>query len=319
MSDRLRGIAAGQGLGPGRYNGGGRNKKPLRGGGGGIQEQLSSFNRTILKSVHNPWFNTKLSPLIKPVDNPTISPENLELLVSVFKMQFNLFREQLENFKKGGTFFIASSSTVDYKSSCDKIIAYLEDIITIMSSEEFISYFTTNCSGKSYEECIKSMSSYILMFPFIFDTDTSSWYLNYTYPFSVCLNEHILSLLENKPKDPENLDRIEKIIKFIRERKTSSSDSPTTPLEYGKNMPFNTAVTFVIMSECIKNGTQQQFLDQRKLYNEQSELLLTEPSSDNLRKFIEQQLLPLIRKDTNSDNTDGEQHDSGIVDLDKEK
>jgi hypothetical protein len=138
------------------------------------------------------------------------------------------------------------------------------------------------------------------MFPFIFDAETSSWYLNYTYPFSVCLNEYILSLLENKPKDPENLNRIEEIIKFIRERKTSSSDSPSTPLEYGKKMSFNTAVTFVIMSECIKTGTQQQFFEQHKLYKQQSNLHLTKFDDNSLREFFLKQLSPLNK---NGDDT----------------
>jgi hypothetical protein len=143
------------------------------------------------------------------------------------------------------------------------------------------------------------------VFPFIFDTETNSWYLNYTYPFNVCLNDYILSLLENKPKDQKNLNRIEEIIKFIRERKTSSSDSPSTPLEYGKKMSFNTAVTFVIMSECIKTGTQQQFFEQHKLYKQQSNLHLTKFDDNSLREFLKQ-LSPLIPKDTNGDTSDVE-------------
>lgn len=283
------------GVGKKHQNGGQPESEPES------EPELSLFDETVSAAVENPWFSKELSPLIKSVINPTISHENLELLIKVLKNQFKILKDQLDKFEKGGKFFMFSNSTaVNYWSSCTTIIKYLNAIFDIMSSEEFIAYFTTNCSGKSYEECIKSMSSYVLMFPFIFDTETSSWYLNYTYPFKVCLNEYILSLLENKPKDPENLDKIEEIIKFIRERKTSSSDSPSTPLEYGKKMSFNTAVTFVIMSECIKTGTQQQFFEQHKLYKQQSNLHLTKFDDNSLREFFLKQLSPLNK---NGDDT----------------
>jgi len=294
QSPRLAGVPPVPGLGNGGRQSGGMTR--------------SSFDRMLLEAVDNYSFNTDPSPQIKPVDNPKISPENLKLLVSVLKMQFNLFREQLENFKKGGTFFIASGSTVDYKSSCTTIIKYLNAIFDIMSSEEFISYFTTNCSGKSYEECIKSMSSYVLMFPFIFDTDTNSWYLNYTYPFSVCLNEYILSLLslsDSESKYPIIINFVSKLKPNLKPN--SESNSPITPLEslstlldYGKIMPFNNAVTFVLLYECIKNSTQREFKEQLKLYNEQSELLLKEFDDNSLREFFLKQLSPLNK---NGDDT----------------
>jgi hypothetical protein len=270
------------------------------------EPKLSLFDETVSAAVENPWFSKELSPLIKSVINPTISHENLELLIKVLKNQFKILKDQLDKFEKGGNFFMFSNSTaVNYWSSCTTIIKYLNAIFDIMSSEEFIAYFTTNCSGESYQECIKLMRQYVIVFPFIFDTETNSWYLNYTYPFNVCLNDYILSLLENKPKDQKNLNRIEEIIKFIRERKTSSSDSPSTPLEYGKKMSFNTAVTFVIMSECIKTGTQQQFFEQHKLYKQQSNLHLTKFDDNSLREFLKQ-LSPLIPKDTNGDTSDVE-------------
>ena len=294
-SPRLAGRIAGPGLG----NGGRQS--------GGVGN-VSLFDNMLAEAIKNGPFNTNLSPQIKPIDNPKISPENLKLLVSVLKMQFNLFREQLENFKKGGTFFIASSSTVDYKNSCTTIIKYLNAIFDIMSSEEFILYFTTNCSGKSYEECIKSMSSYVLMFPFIFDTDTNSWYLNYTYPFSVCLNEYILSLLslsDSESKYPIIINFVSKLKPNLKPN--SESNSPITPLEslstlldYGKIMPFNNAVIFVFMYECIKNSTQREFKEQLKLYNEQSELLLKEFDDNSLREFFLKQLSPLNK---NGDDT----------------
>ena len=293
-SPRIAGMIAGPGLGNGGRQSGGMT--------------LSSFDTMLLEAVDNHSFNTDPSPQIKLDDNPEISSDNLKLLVSVLKMQFNLFREQLENFKKGGTFFIASGSTVDYKSSCTTIIKYLNAIFDIMSSEEFISYFTTNCSGKSYEECIKSMSSYVLMFPFIFDTDTNSWYLNYTYPFSVCLNEYILSLLslsDSESKYPIIINFVSKLKPNLKPN--SESNSPITPLEslstlldYGKIMPFNNAVTFVLMYECIKNSTQREFKEQLKLYNEQSELLLKEFDDNSLREFFLKQLSPLNK---NGDDT----------------
>jgi len=266
----------------------------------GGQPELSLFDETVSAAVENPWFSKERSPLIKSVINPTISHENLELLIKVLKNQFKILKDQLDKFEKGGNFFMFSNSTaVNYWSSCTTIIKYLNAIFDIMSSEEFISYFTTNCSGKSYEECIKLMRQYVIVFPFIFDTETNSWYLNYTYPFNVCLNDYILSLLENKPKDQKNLNRIEEIIKFISERKTSSSLSPSTPLEYGKKMSFNTAVTFVIMSESITNGTKSQFVEQYNLYKQQSNLHLTKFDDNSLREFLKQ-LSPLNK---NGDDT----------------
>jgi hypothetical protein len=283
----------------------GIQKQPLVGGQYGGDDNVSSFDIMLLAAVHNPWFSKELSPLIKSVINPTISHENLELLIKVLKNQFKIFKDQLDKFEKGGKFFMFSNSTpVNYRSSCTTIIKYLNAIFDIMSSEEFIAYFTTNCSVESYQECIKIMRQYVIMFPFIFDAETSSWYLNYTYPFSVCLNEYILSLLENKPKDPENLNRIKEIINFVSNLKTiSRTELDVTPLEYGKKMPFNVAVTFVIMSECIKTGTQQQFFEQHKLYKQQSNLHLTKFDDNSLREFFLKQLSPLIPKDTNGDTS----------------
>jgi hypothetical protein len=273
-----------------------RRFTPLTGGEG----QKSSFNGGLIellkKLLKQDWLYKNLLEQKLPVTSPA-SPDHLKILRSLLETQFKLFIYQLANFKKEGKFFIASNSTVDYKSSCTTIIEFLECIINIMSSAECIQDFSEKCSGKSYEECDKIMCSYVLMFPFIFDTETSSWYLNCTYPFSVCLNEYILSLLDL----PSIESKYQNIINFVSSLKTSSSDSPSNPLEYGKKMSFNTAVTFVIMYKCIKTGTQQQFSEQYKLYKQQSNLQLTKFDDTSLREFFLKQLLPLIPKDPNSD------------------
>ena len=172
--------------------------------GGEPESELSVFDKTLTEYADTDWFNKEPSELIKPVNNPPISDENLKLLVEALKTQFNKFNDQLEEFKKKETMFVmTTSSSIDYKSSCDEIIAYLKNIIDIMSSPECIQAFTDSCQKKSYDECIKIMSSYVVMFPFIFDTER--WYLNYSYPFSVCFNEYILSLLnlsDSKSKYP---------------------------------------------------------------------------------------------------------------------
>ena len=88
----------------------------LRGGGhgqsGGVGN-VSPFAKMLAQAIKNYLFNTKKSPLIEPVAKPKISPENLELLVSVLKTQFNIFKNQLDNFEKEGKFCIASNSTND--------------------------------------------------------------------------------------------------------------------------------------------------------------------------------------------------------------
>jgi hypothetical protein len=276
----------------------------------------SSFETRLVEIViQNPSFNSKLLLIHhEDVEPSEISGENLKSLVLVLKTQFNFFKEQLSKFQEGGKFFMLLGSSNDYKSSCNAIISYLGDIIDIMSSEEFTAYFIKECTGKSYEECIKIMNSYAVMFPFIVETNTSSWYLNYTYPFSVCLNEYILSLLNSQSKDSANSDVIEKIIKFVSELKTSASQSTSTPLEYGKNMPFNNAVTFVIMAECRKEGIQslQQFFDDYKLYNEQSKIQLTVFDDNSLPEFLKR-LSPL--KKSGDDSGDDTDDDSGEVEV----
>ena len=251
--------------------------------GGEPESELSVFDKTLTEYADTDWFNKEPSELIKPVNNPPISDENLKLLVEALKTQFKKFYDQLKEFEKKETkFFMSTSSSVDYKSSCAKITAYLQNIIDIMRSQG-IQAFTESCKEKSYDECIKSMSSYVVMFPFIFDEKTKIWYLNYTYPFSVCFNEYILSLLnlsDSESKYPE-------IINFVSSLKTiSRSVSPSTPLGYGKIMPFNNAVTFVILNECKEKGTQQEFQKQVELYNEQSRLQLTKFDDSSLQQFL---------------------------------
>ena len=292
QSPRLIGLVPGPGL-----HGGGHGQS------GGVTP--SSFAKMLVQAIKNYLFNTKKSPLIEPVAKPKISPENLELLVSVLKTQFNIFKNQLDNFEKEGKFCIASNSTNDYKRYCKEIIEFLNCIIDIMSSTECIQDFTTNCSGKSYEECIKSMSSYVLMFPFIFDTETSSWYLNYTYPFSVCLNEYILSLLDSQSNGSVNSEIIKKIINFVSKlKKIAYIERDITPLEYGKNIPFNNAVSLVIMDKCKEESTEslKKFIGDDKLYKENTKLQLTKFDDKSLRTFIEK-LSHLIPKDTSDDTS----------------
>ena len=279
----------------------------------------SSFEARLVEIViQNPSFDSELLLIHdEDVEPSKISGENLKSLVLVLKTQFNLFKEQLSKFQdqEGGKFFMFLGSSNDYKKYCNAIISYLGNIIDIMSSEEFTAYFIKECTGKSYEECIKIMNSYVVMFPFIFDIDTSSWYLNYTYPFSVCLNEYILYLLDNQSKDSVNSDVIEKIIKFVGELKTSASQSTSTPLEYGKNMPFNNAVTFVILAECRKENTQssQQFSNDYKLYNEQSKLQLTVFDDNSLPEFLKR--LSSLKK-SGADSDDADDDDDGVGDVD---
>ena len=287
QSPRVAGLVPGPGL-----RGGGHGQS------GGVTP--SPFAKMLAQAIKNGPFNTKKSPLIEPVAKPKISPENLELLVSVLKTQFNIFKNQLANFEKEGKFCIASNSTNDYKRYCKEIIEFLNCIIDIMSSTECIQDFTTNCSGKSYEECIKSMSSYVLMFPFIFDTETSSWYLNYTYTFSVCLNEYILSLLDSQSNGSVNSEIIKKIINFVSKlKKIAYIERDITPLEYGKNIPFNNAVSLVIMDKCKEESTESlnKFIGDNKLYKENTKLQLTKFDDKSLRTFIKQ-LSHLIPKDT---------------------
>jgi len=286
----------------------GVNKNLLSGG--QLESELSVFDKTLTEYVDTNWFNTEPSELIKPVNNPPISDENLKLLVEALKTQFKKFDDQLKEFEKKETkFFMSTSSGVDYKSSCDKIIAYLKNIIGIMSSPECIRAFTESCKEKSYGECIKSMSSYVVMFPFIFDESTKNWYLNYTYPFSVCFNEYILSLLnlsDSESKYPE-------IFKFVTNLKTiSRSKLTSTPLDYGKIMPFNDAVTFVILNECNGKGTKilQEFVDENKLYNEQSRLQLTEFDDISLQHFLSGFVVELGQyEDTSSE---GDEHNDEV-------
>jgi hypothetical protein len=286
---------------------------PLTGGEG----QKSSFNGGLIELLKRDWLYKNPLEQTLPVTSPA-SPDHLKILRSLLETQFNIFENQLANFKKEGNeicMFLGTSN--NYKTYCKEIIEFLECIINIMSSAECIQDFSDKCSGKSYEECDKIMCSYVLMFPFIFDTETSSWYLNCTYPFSVCLNEYILSLLENKPKDSENLDRIEKIINFVKKLKEISyTPRDDTPLEYGKNMPFNVAVTFVIMDKCKNHGEEslQKFSDDNEQHKKKSNLQLTVPDDENLRKFIEQLSPRLIPKDTSRDVNNG----SYAVDLDTE-
>ena len=285
---------------------------PLHGGEG----QKSSFNDGLIKLLPVTWLHNEQLQKESTVTSPA-SPDHLKILRSVLETQFNLFKNLLESFKEEGNkicMFLGTSN--NYKTYCNEINEFLECIINIMSSAECIQDFSDKCSGKSYEECDKIMCSYVLMFPFIFDTETSSWYLNCTYPFSVCLNEYILYLLKNQPKDSVNSRVIEKIIIFVSKLKEISyTQLDDTPLEYGKNMPFNVAVTFVIMDKC-KNDSKEslrKFIDDDKQHKEKSNLQLTVPDDDNLRKFIEQ-LSRLIPKDTSRDVNNG----SYAVDLDRE-
>ena len=279
----------------------------------GGQTESSLFEKTLTEYADTDWFNKEPSELIKPVNNSPISDENLKLLVEVLKTQFKKFDDQLKELEKDeSTFFMSANSSINYRSLCDEIIAYLKNIIDIMSSPECIQAFTESCKQKSYNECIKIMSSYVIMFPFIFDTER--WYLNYSYPFSVCFNEYILSLLNlsgGESKYPE-------IFKFVTNLKTSSSDSPSTPLEYGKKMSFNTAVTFVIMSKCIKTGTQQQFLEQYELYNKQSSIPLTKFDDKSLSEFVLKYKVESYDYDTSADADDADDADYEDIGVDKE-
>lgn len=273
----------------------------------------SLFDETLTQAVENPWFSKELSPLIKPDINTPISSENLKLLIQVLKNQFKIFKDQLDKFEQGNFFFMSSNITaVNYRNSCTTIIEYLNAIFDIMSLPECIEDFTESCKGKSYEECIKSMSSYVIMFPFIFDEKTMSWYLNYTYPFRVCLNEYILSLLDL----PDIKSKYQNIINFVSSLKTiSKSKSDSTPLDYAKHMPFNNAVTFVLMSECIRNRTQQEFSKQVELYNEQSKIQLTEFNDERLPDFLSSFDVKLTDyEDTSAEGDDADEAEADDAD-----
>jgi hypothetical protein len=289
------------------------NFVPLSGGEGQKSSfSAASFKNGLKKLLPVTWLHNIPLQNESTVPSP-VSPDHLNILRSVLETQFNLFKNLLKSFKEDGNkicMFLGTSN--NYETYCEEINNFLECIINIMNSAECIQDFIDKCSGKSYEECDKIMCSYVLMFPFIFDTDTSSWYLNYTYPFSVCLNEYILSLLENKPenkpKDPENLDRIKKIINFVSKLKEiSRTELDVTPLEYGKKMPFNVAVTFVIMDNCKKESKEslQKFIGDDKQYKEKSKLQLTKFDDTSLREFIKK-LSRFIPKDTSDDTSDDE-------------